>query len=162
MKSRILAMLMMALPFMCAPNAGAQDHPDLSVAEHRLSACVGNHSSIYHPPYSQTFDAIMDSCKIYLEAYTQACIARGHVELKCRMAAVSFASSFLKQDPIDRQFSECLMREARSPSRPDAIVLLSLCRREREAFEASCRQRKNAKKCEVDEENMAEGAIGLR
>ena len=162
MKQGILTVLLIAFAPMWIAGAAEPSRTPFAIAEQRVAACIGRHEAEYHPPYPRTYNAIMDLCTNELNLYKQACVAIGHDPFKCGIDAVSFASSLLKQDPIDRQFSECLLRQARSSSPPDATVLLSLCRQERYVFELSCRQRKTARQCETDADNLAHSAMQLR
>lgn len=130
------------------------------LAERRLAACAA-HADL-HPPYHGG-DTVMDACQHEAEAYVSACVARTHsehAEFECRGAAYSLATSMQKRDPIDDRFVACLKSKGQADALP--LELLTLCRSERQAFEESCRQRKDAAQCENDAESIARSVCVMR
>lgn len=135
-----------ALIAMCVP-AGAQSEFDL--AEQRLADCAAR--ADLHPPYVKS---VWQVCENEVEAYVRACLPRTlskRAEFDCRGGAITLAESTRKRDPVDVKFVDCMRRAGpRSPTE-----LLTLCRFERRAFEASCQRRKDAKQCEDDVGSIA-------
>jgi hypothetical protein len=142
------------------PRPSDQPSTDFYLAEQHLADCATN--ADLHPPYVSAQNDVMAVCKREAEAYLLACMASGmargdHAENECRGAAYTLADSMWKRDPIDMQFGKCLEREAKARVHNLLwpLELVTLCRSERYAFEASCRQRKDAHQCKQDVEELA-------
>jgi hypothetical protein len=125
------------------------------LAEQRVADCAAR--ADLHPPYVLGQNTVLDVCRGELEAYQQACKTRRPRDMyECPLEAARFAQSMQRDDPIDRQFTDCLTEKRRAGRSP--MALLTLCRAERYAFETSCRQRKSSDLCEKDADTLARAA----
>ncbi|RJF69606.1 hypothetical protein [Rhodopseudomonas palustris] len=134
----------------------------LADVEQGIRRCIDQHQSEFRMPYGRSFTSIMDSCRSEIDHYARICSADGREPTLCKLDSVKYASSLLKQHPIDKSFADCLVRSAASVPPTDTSALTEdLCREEIRAFVTDCLTRHAAPVCQAAVADVAEAARQL-